>query len=335
MANGQLSHDLARLITVGNRIVQASTMQPVVLRGVNRSGLEYSAPGPGGFLAVAGISKAEIEEIVCRWHAKVVRLPFNQKWALHGCENHCGEDYMTALDTVIEWAASLGAYTILDLHWLDISTVFGHTADGRANHVPPLPNPETISLWRALADRYKGEPAVIFDLLNEPHSLLLDDRNPVFLVKASGEIEESSIRVIGPNEWLPWATRLISEVRCIGNDSLLLVSGLDWGYDLSGLEIAAQNIVFSTHVYPNRPPKGWKRAFGRKASVAPVFIAEWGGGKEDLDWGARFISFLNARDLGWASWSWTDQPYLVGNAQAADYSPTRFGSMVRRELIGS
>ena len=147
--------------------------------------------------------------------------------------------------------------------------------------MPPLPNPETISLWRALAGRYNGESAVIFDLLNEPHSLLPDDSNPVFLLNASGEVEGSSTRVIGPNEWLPWASRLIREVRSIGNDSLLLVSGLDWGYDLSGLEIAAQNIVFSTHVYPNRPPKDWKRAFGRKASVAPMFVAEWGGGDED------------------------------------------------------
>ena len=61
---------------------------------------------------------------MCRWHAKVIRLPFNQEWVLQGCENHGGEDYMAALDTVIEWAAPLGAYTILDLHWLDISTVF-------------------------------------------------------------------------------------------------------------------------------------------------------------------------------------------------------------------
>ena len=335
MANGQLSHDLARLITVGNHIAHASTMQPVVLRGVNRSGLEYSAPGPVGFLAAAGISKAEIEEIVFGWQAKVIRLPFNQEWVLHGFENYSGEDYMTALDTVIDWAASLGAYTILDLHWLDISTVFGHTADGRTNHVPPLPNPETIALWRTLAQRYKDEAAVIFDLLNEPHSLLEDDSNPVFLVNESGDLRESSAQVIEANEWLPWASRLISEVRSIGNDSLLFVSGLDWGYDLSGLKVAAQNIVFSTHVYPNRRPKDWQRAFGRTAAVAPVFVAEWGGGNGDLDWGARFISFLNATGLGWASWSWTDQPYLVGNAQTADYSPTRFGSMVRRELMGS
>jgi hypothetical protein len=42
---------------------------------VNRSGLEYTATG--------GISEEEIREIVAGWGSNVLRLPFNQDWALH------------------------------------------------------------------------------------------------------------------------------------------------------------------------------------------------------------------------------------------------------------
>jgi hypothetical protein len=65
---GELSHDLRGLVTSGNRILLSDTMQPLLLRGVNRSGLEYTEPTGGGFLAPAGFTGEEVREIVLRWH---------------------------------------------------------------------------------------------------------------------------------------------------------------------------------------------------------------------------------------------------------------------------
>jgi len=332
---GEISHGLPRLITSGNRILQSETMNPIVLRGVNRSGLEYSVPGPEGFLAAAGISQSEVEEIVYGWRARIIRIPLNQAWALNGCAGQSSENYLTALDQVIEWAASFGAYTILDLQWLDAATVYGHTPDGRANYVPPLPNPDTIALWAMLGQRYKHEPAVIFDLLNEPHDPLHDDENPRFLIDKSGQPYEAIVQSVGPEEWLPWASRLTNEIRRVHPESLILVSGLDWGYDLRTVDLDVGNVVYATHVYPHRPRRDWRRAFGRRASTAPVFVAEWGGRDGDLKWGARLTSVMNDLDLGWTAWSWADRPHLVANAQAADYQPTKFGSLVRSQLHAS
>jgi len=72
--NGELSHGLPALITSGNRILRASDRTPVLLRGVNRSGLEYSEPAPDGFLAAAQIDKDEIREIVAGWRSNVLRI---------------------------------------------------------------------------------------------------------------------------------------------------------------------------------------------------------------------------------------------------------------------
>ena len=59
--NGTLSHNLALLRTSGNRIINSLTGVPILLRGINRSGLEYSHPDEQGFLSGAAISRAEIQ----------------------------------------------------------------------------------------------------------------------------------------------------------------------------------------------------------------------------------------------------------------------------------
>jgi hypothetical protein len=49
----RLSHNLPPLRTSGNRIINSVTGVPILLRGINRSGLEYSDPdeqGPANLL---------------------------------------------------------------------------------------------------------------------------------------------------------------------------------------------------------------------------------------------------------------------------------------------
>src|SRR5579862_9289336 len=99
--NGQLSNGLPALITAGNRILRTDTMRPTVLRGINRSGLEYSEPNANGFLSAAHITQDEIGEIVRGWHCDVLRLPFNQDWCLNGRGAHSAEAYLSSLDQVI------------------------------------------------------------------------------------------------------------------------------------------------------------------------------------------------------------------------------------------
>jgi endoglucanase len=187
----ELSGSLPWLATAGNRIVQLNTEQPILLRGINRSGLEYTEPSVNGFLDAAQLTQNEIGVIVTMWRSNIIRVSFNQDWALNGKNGHPAKEYLTALDQVISWASALGAYTILDLQWLDSDTVYGHTADGNGgqedNHVAPTPNAATITLWNALATRYCDEPAVLFDLFNEPHDRLNDDPMPINIIGAGAQ----------------------------------------------------------------------------------------------------------------------------------------------------
>jgi endoglucanase len=332
---GELSHGLPELLTSGNRILRSDTMNPVLLRGINRSGLEYSEPSAAGFLDAAQFTEDELREMMLNWRANIVRLPFNQDWCLHGRSGHPAEEYLASLDQVISWTSALGAYTILDLQWLDADTVYGYTEDEhgvqKANHVPPTPNADTILLWRILAERYRNEPAVLFDLLNEPHDALQDDFLPLHLVGPGGEILDSYDSVVGPEDWVRWANLLTIEVRKIRPDGIVMVGGVDWAFDLRQIRVNAPNIVYSAHIYPNRKLDDWGKALG-DWNQAPVFVGEWGGKEENLGFGHKLADVMRRRGLGWTAWSWVDNPTLVFQPRAPNYRPTPFGELVRTEL---
>ncbi len=333
--HGELSHGLGRLTTDGNRIVDAGSRAPVLLRGVNRSGFEYAEPGGDGFLHAAGVSLEECQEIGREWRANIVRLPFNQDWALHGRWPNSAEDYLGAIDQVIDWLALCGCYTLLDLQWLSADLEYGRLANGDVNRVAPLPNAESGWLWETLALRYREQPAVLFDLFNEPHDALADDPQPVLAVREDGETVMLASRRVSAATWKAWARYLISRIREVHPASLIFVGGTRWAYDLRGMELDLDNIVYSTHVYAGSTEHGgpaWPSAFGSFARAHPVFAGEWGGEADDVEWGVKLAGYLRALGIGWTAWSWKDWPHLI--QEGSRWTPTDFGALVRDELRG-
>jgi hypothetical protein len=350
-----LSNGLPWLETDGRAIVNADTRQEILLRGVNRSGLEYAEPGVAGFLESAAISESEIDHIVCGWRTNVIRLPFNQDWALNGRGGFTAAAYLEAIDQIVFWTSRGGAYTLLDLQWIDADVGRGTNADGSCNRVPALPNAESIDVWALLADRYRSEPAVLFDIFNEPHDPLPDDLTPLEAIDDEGHFYTLLNRQVTTREWQPWARHLIRAIRRQHQRSLIFVPGVSWAYDLRGMPLTIpefssqdfENLVYTTHVYPwcgpsrvskrlrwrlSRPAPSWKQAFGSLSRVAPVFIGEWGGGPQDVAWGEALARYARWLGIGWTAWSWSDWPRLVIDAQTQRYDETDFGRLVRREL---
>jgi endoglucanase len=281
------------------------------------------------------MQEAEWDEMIAGWGANLIRIPFNQAWVLAdaACEDQL---YLRSLDTVIEWGAARGAYTVLDLQWLDAATPRGRNADGSINMVPALPDSQTAETWRILAARYRYHNAVIFDIFNEPHDPLPDDANPLFAIGEDRVVSELSARKVTPELWHGWARHLINAIRQVAPEKLLLVSGLNWAFDLSHFPLPSEqaferNLVYSTHVYRSKGRR-WYRAFGRLARTHPVFVAEIGGGNTDLRWGSELLNFLQKREIGWAAWSWSDKPFLIEPGDRENRTPTAFGRLVRDRL---
>jgi aryl-phospho-beta-D-glucosidase BglC (GH1 family) len=284
------------LTVVGNRIVDSVTGLPVMLRGVNRSGLEYSK---------TPIPEEDLDEIVLDWGANVVRIPYNQEWALED------EGYLATLDHAVEGLAARNAYAILDLQWLDARYFRGVDNKGQPNYVPALPNDNSVEICRKLSNRYAHYTNVIFDIFNEPHDPLPGD-DPGLPRRVTAEI------------WLPWARRLVDAIRQNSTGALILVPGTNWAYDLSAYPIdGLEGVVYSTHVYTSKG-SDWDRAFGDLASQVPVFAGEWGGTASDIGWGEVLASYMAERNIGWTAWSWCDFPHLKQNGL-----PTPFGALVR------
>ena len=318
--DGELSSGLPYLTTQGNLIVRADTGDPILLRGLNRSGLEYSEPDEQGFLSAAEISRAEIHAIVKQWGANIIRLPFNQDWVLNGRGAWAADAYQRALDQVIRWASGFGAYTLLDLQWLDAERIYG----GNRNFVAPLPNRESTELWNMLATRYRGEPAVLYDIFNEPHDRLPDDPYP--MNREDGTTYPPGLDRVTMAEWQPWARKLIAAIRDVNADALIFAGGTNWAYDLRGMPMDVPNLVYSTHVYPSKG-SNWEEAFGHLAAQVPLFAGEWGGADSDLKWGKRLADYFDSLQMGWTAWSWYNEPFLIER-----YRPTPFGQIVRDRL---
>jgi hypothetical protein len=84
-------------------------------------------------------------------------------------------------------------------------------------------------------------------------------------------------------DWLLWKTfaeELIDIIRVNDPDCLVIVGGLQWGYDLSyvlSFPVERENIVYATHPYPGTEwNRSWDEAFGKIKNQYPVFATEFG-----------------------------------------------------------
>ena len=148
---------------VGNQLVDGSG-STVQLRGVDRSGTEYACIQGWGIFD--GPSDAASVAAMAAWHINAVRVPLNEDcWlGINGVSpSYGGAAYQTAIENYVTLLNSYGIYAILDLHW----TAPGTTP---ATAQEPMPDQDhSPAFWTSVASTFSGNPAVLFDLFNEPY----------------------------------------------------------------------------------------------------------------------------------------------------------------------
>ena len=136
------------------------------------------------------LQDGDFEELA-RWNVNLIRWQLNRSLA----KEYTLDEYkaytaqkLDELDRVLPIAAKNGVKVVVDLHPFEGGKLILSTPEGRAY---------LLEIWREIARRYKGNPAIWgYDILNEPHSRNLRPGDPSWPEIAAGVI--AAIREIDP-----------------------------------------------------------------------------------------------------------------------------------------
>lgn len=299
-----------------------------LFHGVDRPSLEWTSTGQ--WYGDTGIPRGDFE-VMASWHANVVRLSLNQAYLLSGAKLYDPE-YQATLDRAVQDAEAAGLDVILDLHWSDrgdwSAAVVGQ-GQGKKGHVDQQPMPDANSklFWQAVATKYKGDGHVLFELYNEPHDITwttwLD----------GGKVAE--YQAVGMQE-------LYDTVRGAGADNLVIVGGIGWGFDLSGVAahpLHGYNIMYATHPFaPYDVEAQWDESFGYLAAqdIAPLIATGFGDSGMSCtgEWNSKVVQYADARQISWTAWAWwpggCSFPALLADWE---YTPTVQGAVIKDALL--
>ncbi len=307
----------------GNRLVNAEG-EEVWLQGSNVPSMEWNPAGEN-------ILKS-IQVVLDEWNGNVIRLPVKEEyWFGEG-----GEAYKKLINDAVVMAANRGAYLVLDLH---------RYRSPRQVHA---------DFWEEAATVYKNHPAVIFDLMNEPHGTTWEIwRNGGFVADKKKEGDEDAFlseiekKMNARGFESIGMQALVDAVRSVGARNIVVVGGLDYAYDLSGIlngfavdDHGGNGVMYSTHVYPWK--RGWQKSFLDVAEKYPILVGEVGADakkmnfmphdiQEDWDtWVPDMLGLIQKHKLNWTAWclhpgasprmlvDWTYTPTPFWGQQAKD-----------------
>jgi hypothetical protein len=264
----------------GNTIFDAADDSVHVFRGIDRPSLEWNPFGEA-------LSASDIQ-LIADWNANVVRVALNQGYWLEGSVVY-ESDYRAQVDELIDWIQAAGMDVILDLHWSDRGDFSVVPAQQR------MADENSLEFWASVAERYKDDGRILFELYNEPHDV-------AWSVWLHGGDSGDGFHVAGMQE-------LYDEVRATGAENLVLVGGLDYAYDLSGVpnhRVEGHNIVYVTHPYDfnGKQPTSWEEDWGFLAQSDPLFVTEFGSFDCDPTYSQQLIEYAEERGLSWSAWAW-------------------------------
>ena len=168
-------------------------------------------------------------------------------------------------------------------------------------------------MWLAFASRYKHDPHIIYDILAEPRDITFAELQNTYIT-------------------------LIPQIRTISPNSLIMVTGLDWGRDINAWDdnpLPYDNIIYRSNPY-NKTAE-FPAMFGKIAEQYPVFLGEFGTDqklsmteKDVLD----ILGYADAAGLSWTAWHFTSTgcPCLLSDDRK--FIPSSYGQIVKDNLMG-
>ncbi|WP_237330138.1 glycoside hydrolase family 5 protein [Streptomyces sp. BA2] len=324
----------------GNRLVDAEGTAHRLL-GVNRSGGEYACVQGWGFFD-GPVDDASVKAIA-DWKANTVRIPLNEECWL-GTDNidprWAGGNYRAAIGDLVQRVQDHGMTPIVELHWSHGQYTGNSSAcpDVHASCQKPMPNARyTPAFWTSVANTFKDDPAVAFDLFNEPYP---DRATPTTdqawaCWRDGGTCPGIGYEVAGMQD-------LLDAVRGTGAKNLVLASGIAYANDLSGwLKHAptdpAGNLAAAWHVYNFNSCANagcWDATLAPVAAKVPLVAGEIGENTCSHGFIDTVMKWLDEHQASYLGWTWNTWNCSSGPALISSYdgTPTPFGIGLRDHL---
>ncbi|HZE15347.1 MAG TPA: cellulase family glycosylhydrolase, partial [Mycobacterium sp.] len=306
----------------------------VVLRGVNLSATEFVCEQGGtydnrGYGIYGGpFDQVSTYQAMAAWHVNVVRVPLNEDcWlGINGVNpSYGGVNYQQAIEAEVAAIHQAGLYAILDLHW---TSPGGYAA---VTQQPMADTDHSIAFWQSVASTFKSDPAVIFDLFNEPFFygsyLANPNQDPwqcwlngcAMTQFISGGQTTPTGQSTGYTTTYSWQSagmqQLLDAVRGTGATEPVLINGVGWGGDDSGWlahapSDPAHQLIAGAHMYPcsNCGPistSAWDSEFGPIGQQYPVLFGETGDSSAGPEtYLPTFLPWADSHNWGYLAWTW-------------------------------
>jgi endoglucanase len=310
----------------GPTLIDTRNCAPHRFVGLARSGLE-SWPTGDDRLFSPTLAREDFANIKS-WGSNIVRIPLNPSYWVKTAA-HYSPGYAAMVDSTIARAKSQGLDVLLDMHFSDrgdpANQAYRLERMADANH--------GIVFWKEVAERYKNDGRVIFELYNEPHDISWD-------TWLNGGPSGDGFQTAGYQQ-------LYDAVRSTGAHNLVIVNGLNWGYDMSQAGshlLNGYNIIYGTHVYdwPEKQPARWDQDFGYLAAKVPVMIGEFGTTDCGTSYYKWVMEYADQKNISWLGWAWyappANRPDLLCSFAAliTDWSgtPSPMGAVVKAHMQG-
>nr|WP_290462150.1 glycoside hydrolase family 5 protein [Acutalibacter muris] len=187
------------------------------------------------------------------------------------------EQAVTAIDAAIKQ----DMYVIIDWHILSDGNPMDHIKESKA-------------FFTEIAKRYKDEPAVIYEICNEPNG---------------GADWKRDIK--------PYAQELVKTIRGQSEKGVILIGSSTWSQDVhlaAADPVDGENLMYTLHFYAGTHGQ-WLRDRADAALKAglPLFVSEWGTSSADGSGGVfpeeskKWLDFLDKKGISWANWSLCDK----------------------------
>jgi hypothetical protein len=195
------------------------------------------------------------------------------------------------------------------------------------HYVGGTPSAANATFWGTISnDLFFKDGRIIYELYNEPTA------------------DIGTLRT--------WMNSTIATIRGNGAKNLILVSGVDYSYDISGyvttpVTDSANTVAYVTHPYIFKPTGGDTNAFLNPAKTLPVVATEFGDANVttightidptqcNASIYSTYISTFETAGMSWTSWAWIVDEWGCGFPQLiSDYSgaPNAIGTPVKSSL---